>query len=162
VSTAIAEKEPLMSPQITATEEVEMVLPPRRPAERRRHRRYEMETRDIVVEQWEGARRQGMKIGKLVDISAGGMRLRTRHRSIRPDAQIRVRLTLPDYAGICPFIDTRSDQPRPTREWVGWLAVNRVERIDQQEIDIAGRLLEMDELDQAMLKLYLSTQPLAA
>jgi hypothetical protein len=145
-----------------AVEEVEMVLPPRRPAERRRHRRYEMDTRDITVEQWDGARKQGIKIGKLVDISASGMRLRTRQRSIRPDAQIRIRLTLPDYAGICPFIDTRSDQPRPTREWVGWLAVNRVQRIDQQEIDVAGRLLEMDELDQAMLKLYLSTQPLAA
>ena len=41
------------------------------------------------------------------------------------------------------------------------MAVARVTRIDNG-MDIAGRLVDMDEMDRGMLGLYLSTQPLAA
>ena len=66
------------------------------------------------------------------------------------------------YAGICPFIDSSDKQLQPKREWVGWMAVARVSKIDEKNVDVAGRLVDMDEMDRGMLGLYLSTQPLAA
>ena len=38
----------------------------------------------------------------------------------------------------------------------------RVQQLNGNEMDIAGRLIDMDEIDRGMLGLYLSTQPLAA
>ena len=38
----------------------------------------------------------------------------------------------------------------------------RVVKVDDKNYDLAGRLIEMDDLDRGMLGLYLSTQPLAA
>jgi hypothetical protein len=97
-----------------------------------------------------------------VDISAGGVRIRTTQPQVRPDNQIRVRLKLPTYAGISPFIETNSEQPQPKGEWVGWMAVARVQQVAGQEFEVAGSLIDMEELDRGMLGLYLSTQPLAA
>jgi hypothetical protein len=37
-----------------------------------------------------------------------------------------------------------------------------VQKVDTRSYDIAGRLVDMDEMDRGMLGLYLSTQPLAA
>ena len=51
---------------------------------------------------------------------------------------------------------------QPKREWVGWMAVSRVHKIEEGRVDVAGRLVDMDEMDRGMLGLYLSTQPLAA
>jgi hypothetical protein len=45
---------------------------------------------------------------------------------------------------------------------VGWLAVARVDRVSEKQVELAGRLVDMDEMDRGMLGLYLSTQPLAA
>ena len=101
-------------------------------------------------------------LGSIVDISAGGVRVRTRDANLRPDHQIRVRLELPAYAGISPFVDTTSNNPQPKREWVGWMTVSRVQRIGDQTFEVSGRLVDMEELDRGMLGLYLSTQPLAA
>ena len=42
------------------------------------------------------------------------------------------------------------------------MAVARVQPIDNKQYDVAGRLVDMDEMDRGMLGLYLSTQPLAA
>ena len=42
------------------------------------------------------------------------------------------------------------------------MTVNRVAKINKDEYDVAGRLVDMDEIDRGMLGLYLSTQPLAA
>jgi hypothetical protein len=43
------------------------------------------------------------------------------------------------------------------------MAVARVIKVDGgKEVDVAGRLVDMDEMDRGMLGLYLSTQPLAA
>lgn len=131
-------------------------------SERRQHRRHDLEQQAIPVERWEGGRRGGALLGKLVDISAGGVRIRTRDAQIRPDHQIRVRLELPAFAGISPFIETTGRQPEPKQEWVGWMAVCRVDPVGKDEVEVAGRLIDMEEIDRGMLSLYLSTQPLAA
>ena len=59
-------------------------------------------------------------------------------------------------------VDTSSADPTPKREWVGWMTVSRVAKINDQTADVCGRLVDMDEMDRGMLGLYLSTQPLAA
>jgi hypothetical protein len=69
---------------------------------------------------------------------------------------------LPDYAGISPFIDASSSDMKPRRDWIGWMAVARVQKADNGEYNVAGRLVDMEDLDRGMLSLYLSTQPLAA
>jgi hypothetical protein len=131
-------------------------------AERRTHRRHDLDTQSIHVERWDGARRNSQPFGRIVDISAGGVRIRTNQSNIRADHQVRVRLELPAYAGICPFVDTSAPTPAPKRDWVGWMTINRVQKISGGEFDVAGRLVDMEEIDRGMLGLYLSTQPLAA
>src|SRR5512146_2234420 len=97
--------------------------------ERREHRRHDLEQQSIMVQRWDGARRIGRAFGTIVDLSAGGVRIRTSQRDIRPDNQIRVRLELPSYAGICPFIEhTAAGGVAPKRDWVGWMTVSRVEQ----------------------------------
>ena len=134
---------------------------PRAVGDRRRHRRHDLEGQGIVVDRWDGARKSAEPFGRIIDISAGGVRLRV-SGAIRPDNQIRVRLDLPPFAGISAFIDTSTDNPQPKREWTGWMSVNRVQKIGDNEYDVAGTLVDMEELDRGMLGLYLSTQPLAA
>jgi hypothetical protein len=131
-------------------------------AERRKHRRHEMDTHGIPVDRWDGGRRVGKPFGQIVDLSASGIRIRTQHKNLKADAQIRLRLELPDYAGISPFIDRTNRTPEGKREWVGWMAISRVVPINDNELDVAGRLVDMDEMDRGMLSLYLSTQPIAA
>jgi hypothetical protein len=131
-------------------------------SERRTHRRHDMEPQDIFVDRWDGGRRSGHKFGKIVDLSAGGVRVRTAEGEIRPDHQIRVRLELPSYAGICPFISNDGSHLEPKNEWVGWMTVSRVSQLGSEQFEIAGRLVDMDDVDRGMLGLYLSTQPLAA
>ena len=132
-------------------------------SERRIHRRYDLGGQTLSVNRWDGRRSQPTDLGYLVDVSAGGVRLRTNEASIRPENQIRVRLEMPSYAGICPFVDTgTAGKPRPKTEWIGWLSVSRVQKINDGQYEVAGRLIDMDEMDRGMLGLYLSTQPLAA
>jgi hypothetical protein len=116
------------------------------------------------VDRWDGAKRASKEFGRIVDLSAGGIRIRTTQKNVKADGQIRVRLELPTYAGICPFVDTTSENVQPKKEWVGWMSVARVRQIEdeQNEVEVAGRLVDMDEMDRGMLGLYLSTQPLAA
>ena len=129
--------------------------------ERREHRRHDMEQQGVAVERFDG--RGGKMMGRLVDISAGGMRLRTTEANVRADQQIRVRLELPNFAGISPFIARQGETLTPRREGVGWMAVARVmETGEKGEKEVAGRLVDMDDMDRGMLSLYLSTQPLAA
>lgn len=130
-------------------------------AERREARRHEFEGRGIAIHRWDGAGRS-QALGELVDLSSRGARIRTTQRQVRADQQIRIRLELPAYAGISPFVDTSGDVPAPKREWVGWMSVARVEQVDSEHVDVAGRLVDMEEIDRGMLSLYLSTQPLAA
>jgi hypothetical protein len=134
---------------------------PKHGIERRQYRRHDLDQRELHVERHEPGR-PGPVLGKIVDLSAGGVRIRTTQKGIRPDWQVRVRIELPDYAGICPFVERTADGMRPKREWVGWLAVSRVNEIDDEHCDVAGRLVDMDDVDRGMLGLYLSTQPLAA
>ena len=138
----------------------------RRAATRRQYRRHDFEHQAITLERWDGARGLRQAFGKIVDLSAGGVRVRTTARdgniNILPDQQVRVRMELPAYAGICPFVDTSTGQPQPRREWTGWMAVARVTDLGNGEYEVAGRLVDMEEMDRGMLSLYLSTQPLAA
>lgn len=131
-------------------------------AERREFRRHDLEQQSIPIDRWDGARRSGTSFGQIVDISAGGVRIRTDQTHVRPDQQVRVRIELPVYAGISPFVESSETDLQPKREWVGWMAVARVNKIDEKHVDVAGRLVDMDEMDRGMLGLYLSTQPLAA
>lgn len=131
--------------------------------ERRKHRRHDMAMQGIAVDRWDSKRRVGKSFGEIVDISAGGVRIRTQADDVLPDGQIRLRLELPDYAGISPFIESNeTGKMEAKREWIGWMNVKRVNRIDSTRIDIAGQLVDMSDLDRGMLGLYLSTQPLAA
>jgi hypothetical protein len=129
--------------------------------DRREYRRHDVEQQGIPIQRWDG-RRGADVIGQIVDISAGGVRIRTKQQGLRADHQVRVRLELPSYAGISPFVDTARGQPEPKQEWVGWMAICRVVETLDGDIEVAGRLLEMEEMDRGMLGLYLSTQPLAA
>lgn len=131
-------------------------------SDRRMHRRADLEQQSLQVERWEGGKKAGSVIGQIVDLSAGGVRIRTNAANIRPENQIRVRLELPNYAGISPFVQTKGDQLMPTREWVGWMTVSRVKQGSDGKFEVAGRLVDMDEMDRGMLGLYLSTQPMAA
>jgi hypothetical protein len=131
-------------------------------AERREHRRYELGGQSLSVNRWDGRRRETLDFGYLMDVSAGGVRVRTSSANIKPDHQIRVRLEMPSYAGICPFVEANAGQAKPKNEWIGWMAVSRVQQVEGNQYDVAGRLIDMDEMDRGMLGLYLSTQPLAA
>jgi hypothetical protein len=131
-------------------------------AERREHRRHDLEQREVPVERWDGSRRTTRSLGRIMDLSASGVRIRTSQRNLRPDNQIRVRIELPAYAGISPFIDSANGEAQPANEWVGWMSIARVQEVDDETVDVAGRLVDMDDMDRGMLGLYLSTQPLAA
>lgn len=128
-------------------------------ADRRVHRRHDLEMQSLTVDRWDGDK--GDVFGQLVDLSASGVRIRTTQPNITKDNHIRVRLELPVYAGISPFVETKGNKIQPKREWVGWMSVTRVKHIDDK-FDVAGRLVDMEEMDRGMLGLYLSTQPLAA
>jgi hypothetical protein len=130
--------------------------------ERRKHRRFDMEQQSIRIDRWDGSHKTKAVFGTLVDLSAGGARIRTSQPNLQPDQQIRVRVELPAYSGICPFVDTTGGKPMPKREWTGWMTVARVQPVSEREYDVAGRLVDMEEIDRGMLGLYLSTQPLAA
>ena len=130
--------------------------------ERRQHRRHDLEPQSIRLHRCDTRRDDTTVLGRIVDLSAGGVRVRTEQAGIRADHQVRVRLELPPYAGICPFVDTSAGEPAPKREWVGWMTVSRVQSLGDGQYDIGGRLVDMEEIDRGMLGLYLSTQPLAA
>ncbi len=132
-------------------------------ADRRDHRRHDLEQQSIGVSRWHDQQREPQSFGRLVDLSAGGVRIRATRGSVQPDARIRLRLELPAYAGISPFITTADGSPRATREWVGHMEVARVRPVaGRDEVEVAGRLVDMADTDRGMLGLYLSTQPLAA
>jgi hypothetical protein len=134
-----------------------------RGSDRRAFRRHDLEQQGITVKRCDGTTSDTLTFGRIVDLSASGVRIRTTGAGhIKPDHQIRVRIELPVYAGICPFIDTTGNQPEPKREWVGWMTVARVMSLGGDEYEVAGRLVDMDEMDRGMLGLYLSTQPMAA
>src|SRR6478752_5564240 len=84
------------------------------PSDRRAFRRHDLENSNLKIARYDAAvdEEGPIVLGRIVDLSAGGLRIRTKDDSIHPDQQIRVRLELPDYAGICPFIDTRGAEPR--------------------------------------------------
>ncbi len=131
-------------------------------AERRKHRRHDLENKHYIVERWDAMRKQGTSLGEVVDLSAGGIKIRSRDASLTTDTHVRLRLRLPSFAGISPFITHDQAEPAPCNDWTGWLVVCRVIKCEDGTNEVAGRLVDMDEVDRGMLGLYLSTQPMAA
>ena len=129
-------------------------------AERRKYRRHDLEQRELQVQRWDAARQVGTAIGQILDLSASGLKFKTASTGFRTDSHIRVRLDLPAFAGIAPFFGTEEAPGRT--DWSGWLVVTRVQQVFDGSYEVAGRLMDMDEMNRGMLGLYLSTQPLAA
>lgn len=129
--------------------------------ERRRFRRQDMEALHVAIERV-GAR-AGMvdRLGQLMDLSPGGMRIRTTANDLASGTQLKVRLQLPAYAGISPFV-AGDGSGKGTNEWCGRIEVVRAYRIAEDKWDVACRTLDMREIDRGMLTLYLSAHPLAA
>ena len=94
-------------------------------ADRRIHRRHDLEPQGITVKRIDANRRQSEALGEIVDISAGGVRIRTSDAKFRADNQVRVKLELPDYAGICPFVDTTAGSRRSPSARMDRLAFDR-------------------------------------
>jgi hypothetical protein len=149
-----------------------------RGSERRAHRRHDLGGREIMVHRVEPAEaplkiapsapkpakaesKKAKPLGRLLDLSAGGVRLQTTDKTASVGSQIRIRIELPPFAGISPFVDHSGPRIRPKREWTGWMTVVRVNDNGNSR-EIGARLDDLDELDRGMLSLYLSTQPLAA
>ena len=44
--------------------------------DRREHRRFDLDTQNLVINRWEGAGRPCKPMGQIVDLSAGGIRFR--------------------------------------------------------------------------------------
>ena len=137
---------------------VDMAISPM--AERRKYRRHDLEQRDLQVQRWDAARQLGTDIGQIIDLSATGLKFKTASTAFRTDSHIRVRLDLPPYAGIAPFFGAEDQHART--DWSGWLVVTRIQQVFDGSYEVAGRLMDMDEMNRGMLGLYLSTQPLAA
>lgn len=129
--------------------------------ERRKHRRHDLSDFDLPVYAMVETTSKQTVLGKLMDISAGGMRFRTTSRNVTPNSRIEVQLTLPAYAGIRPFVDQLDEQKFST-EWNGQLLVTRVSRLEDGTFDVAGQLLGLNDGERGLLGLYLSTQPIAA
>ena len=129
--------------------------------DRRRHRRHDYEFSHVQVERWDGPTKGGRPFGEMIDLSAGGIRIRTNTSDLRVGAQIRIRLRLPVYAGISPFV-AADGSGKGSNEWCGWMTITRMQKVNSDLYDIAGRLVDMREIDRGMLTLYLSAQPLAA
>jgi hypothetical protein len=127
--------------------------------ERRRHRRHDLNGGEVAVERWDG--KMSAKLGILVDLSSGGMKIRTQDPNIQPDQHIRLKIRLPAFAGISPFVDTTGTRIQPKNEWTGWMSVARVEPTSDGDYEVGGELMDMQALDRGMLGLYLSMHPVA-
>lgn len=104
---------------------------------------------------------QGPVIGELLDLSASGYRIETRDATLSPGSDVSVRLRLPTSLGINPFF-TAGDRGEPTNEALVKLTVLRRFEREPGVYEIGGTIDGLDENQRGMLRLYLSTQPLAA
>jgi hypothetical protein len=129
--------------------------------DRRKHRRHDLECSSVLVERYEGATKGGRPLGEAMDLSASGIRIRVRKPEVKVGSQLRIRLRLPQYAGISPFV-ANDGSGKATNEWTGWMTVTRMSKVNSDLWDVAGRLVDMREIDRGMLTLYLSAHPLAA
>src|SRR4051794_15112359 len=94
--------------------------------ERRTHRRYDLEHQAITLDRWNGNTRSRVTFGQIVDLSAGGAPTPPPQPTPPPDPQARAPPEPPPYPGICPFVDPAGGEPRPKREWTGWMTVARI------------------------------------
>jgi hypothetical protein len=129
--------------------------------ERRRFRRQDMQGLNVEIAQIGPKAEMIDTVGQLMDLSPGGMRIRTTATDLVAGAQLKVRVELPAYAGISPFV-TADGTGKGTNVWTGKIQVTRVFRIAEDKWDIACQTLDMRDIDRGMLTLYLSAHPLAA
>ena len=138
-------------------------------ADRRRHRRHELAGggQGVVVER----RTTGdayTPIGYVADLSAGGVRIvlaGDAGADIAPGDRVDVRLSLPDHAGLRPFVRLANSEPTDAEfsgEWTGSFKVCRRADLSESGIQLGGTFEGMADLDRGMLGLYLSVHPLAA
>ncbi len=123
--------------------------------DRQVHRRHDLEQQSIEVKRVDAGRKDAAILGKIMDISASGVRIRTSRADVRPTARSASASSCrPTPASARSSI---RPAPRPSRsEWTGWMAVARVSPVGGgDEVDVAGRLIDMDEMDRGMLGLYL-------
>lgn len=129
--------------------------------ERRRFRRQDMESLHVTIERVGTSPGVVDLLGQLMDLSPGGMRIRTSAADLVAGTQLKVRLQLPAYAGISPFV-AADGSGKGTNEWTGRVEVVRLYRIAEDKWDVACQTVDMREIDRGMLTLYLSAHPLAA
>ena len=128
--------------------------------ERRKHRRHDLSDQDLSVYAVNDGLPADTALGKLLDLSSGGMKFCTKSNAIRPNSRIAVQFSLPTYAGIRAFVDHETEGY--TTDWNGFMTVTRVIRQPDGSFEIAGRLMDLSDGERGLLGLYLSTQPLAA
>ena len=130
--------------------------------ERRAFRRYDVESWGVSIVRCEDDAPSQLVIGRLLDLSAGGVRLRTNHAALHLGQQIKVRLALPASTGLCPFVNMNDGQLQPRHDWEGWMEVARLTPEPDGSFEVGGRLLDMQAMDRGMLGLFLSAQRMAA
>ena len=94
--------------------------------------------RTFPINRWDGIR-EGKSFGKIVDLSAGGVRVRTEQVQ-REDRQPDSRP--PGAAGVCGHRSVRRrrrQRPEPKTEWIGWMTVKRVISLEPGKFEIAGQ-----------------------
>ena len=127
-------------------------------ADRREYRRYELFS-GPTVKCVDPAARATRDFGQLVDISAGGVRVRTTDGNIKEKQEIHVAMSMPDRYGVSAFIDRKAGTAKPMADWTGRMNIRRVKKVGKQ-FEVSGELLDMTQNDRDMFRLYLSTQPL--
>ena len=128
--------------------------------ERRKHRRHDLSDQDLPIYAVNDGQPADTALGKLLDISSGGMKFQTRSGAIRPNSRIGVQFSLPSFGGVRAFVDHETEGF--TTDWTGFMTVTRVIRQSDGSFEVAGQLMDLSDGERGLLGLYLSTQPLAA
>ena len=68
------------------------IMPAQSASERRRFRRHELIGPHVIVERWDPSDHSGIPMGEIMDLSAGGVRVRTGDPTAQPGQTIQIRL----------------------------------------------------------------------
>ncbi|MGF1634868.1 MAG: PilZ domain-containing protein [Phycisphaerae bacterium] len=128
-------------------------------SERRRWKRKDIAWRDLEIDRMVPGTLKSESLGRIVDMSAGGIKVHV-SQHIPIGTQIYVRLRLPAFAGISPFL--AEGALRPASQWVGYVHVARITRDENGQFEAGLEMLDLDDRNRGMLGLYLSTMPAAA
>ena len=133
--------------------------------ERRQARRHEVLSADamqpVMVEHAASNGSQGPVIGTLLNLSSSGFRIGTRDSFLKPGRKLQVRLQLPNHAGISAFLKSDALRGATNEATVELNILRRIER-EPGFFELGGTIEGLAQEQRDMLRLYLSTQPLAA